>query len=100
VIRKILIAIAAIAVLYFAIEGGQFGTSDLWRQRQNRQRLQHDLDSLKARVDSLKKYRARLDTDRELQEKLARENFGMVKGDKELLYLIGPPDTTKGPKKP
>jgi len=41
----------------------------------------------------------RLDTDRALQEKLARENLGMVRGDKELLYWLGPPDTTKGVKK-
>ena len=56
-------------------------------------------DSLTRKVDSLRRYRVQLDTDRALQEKLARENLGMVRGDKELLYQIVP-DTTLGRKKP
>jgi len=96
VIRRVLLGIVVLAVLWFAVEGGQFGTWDLWKQRQQRTLVQREIDSLQHRVDSLKKYRARLDTDRALQEKLARENVGMVRGDKELLYLISP-DTTKKP---
>lgn len=100
-IRKILAALAILAILYFAIEGGEWGTYDLWAQRRQRLALQRELDSLSARVDSLRRYRGRLDTDRELQEKLARENVGMVRGDKELLYLIGPPDSARvGTKRP
>ena len=95
-IRRVLIGIVVLAVVWFAVQGGQFGTWDLWKQRNQKRQLQHEIDSLQARVDSLKKYRARLDTDRALQEKLARENVGMVRGDKELLYLIGP-DTAKKP---
>ena len=95
-IRRVLLGIVVLAVLWFAVEGGQFGTWDLWKQRQQRTLVQREIDSLQHRVDSLKKYRARLDTDRALQEKLARENVGMVRGDKELLYLISP-DTTKKP---
>ncbi|HET9424782.1 MAG TPA: septum formation initiator family protein [Gemmatimonadaceae bacterium] len=95
-IRRILAGIVVLAILWFAIEGGQWGSYDLWSQRRQKIRLQHEIDSLAKRVDSLRKYRARLDTDRELQEKLARENVGMVRGDKELLYLISPVDTTAG----
>ena len=95
-IRRILLGIAVLAVVWFAVQGGEFGTWDLLVQRQKKARLQQEIDSLTRRVDSLRKYRARLDTDRALQEKLARENVGMVRGDNELLYLIGPPDTTKG----
>src|SRR3954471_8696983 len=100
-IRKFLLGVVILAILWFAVEGGQWGTWDLWTQRQQRIRLQHELDSLTHHVDSLRKYRVRLDTDRALQEKLARENVGMVRGDKELLYLIGPPDSSAHrPKKP
>jgi cell division protein FtsB len=95
VIRRILLGIAVLIVLWFAVQGGQWGSFDLWTQRRQKVRLQHEIDSLRKRVDSLKKYRARLDTDRELQEKLARENVGMVRGDKELLYLITPADSSK-----
>jgi cell division protein FtsB len=99
-IRRILLGIVVLAVLWFAVEGGQWGTWDLWTQRRQRIQLQHELDSLTHHVDSLRKYRARLNTDRELQEKLARENVGMVRGDKELLYLITPDSARGAVKKP
>ena len=94
-IRKGLLALAILGVAWFALQGGEFGTWDIFTQRQKRARLEREIDSLQTRVDSLRKYRARLDTDRVLLEKLARENVGMVRGDKELLYLIGPKDTTR-----
>jgi cell division protein FtsB len=96
-IRRVLLGIFVLAALWFAVEGGQWGTSDLWKQRRERAQLQREIDSLTRRGDSLTKYLKRLETDRALQEKLARENVGMVRGDKELLYLITP-DT--GQKKP
>jgi cell division protein FtsB len=94
-IRRALLGIAILAVIWFAVQGGEFGSWDLFKQRQQKKQLQHEIDSLQRRVDSLKKYRVRLDTDRALQEKLARENIGMVRGDKELLYLLS--DSTKKP---
>ena len=84
-------------MIWFAVEGGEFGSWDLFKQRREKKQLQLEIDSLQRRVDSLKKYRARLDTDRELQEKLARENVGMVRGEKELLYLLSPDSTKKPP---
>jgi cell division protein FtsB len=96
-IRRALLGIFVLAALWFAVEGGQWGTSDLWKQRREKAQLQREIDSLSRRVDSLRRYRARLDTDRSLQEKLARENIGMVRGDKELLYLISPDSGQKKP---
>src|SRR5689334_20191958 len=95
-IRRVLLGIVVLTVIWFAVQGGEFGSWDLWKQRQSRKLLQHEIDSLQRRVDSLKRYRTRLDTDRALQEKLARENVGMVRGDKELIYLLTP-DTAKKP---
>ena len=96
-IRRVLLGIFVLAAAWFAVEGGQWGTSDLWKQRRERAQLQREIDSLTRRVDSLRQYRRRLDTDRALQEKLARENVGMVRGDKELLYLISPDSGQKKP---
>jgi cell division protein FtsB len=96
-IRRALLGIVVLAIIWFAVEGGQFGSWDLLKQRRQKAQLQRELDSLQHRVDSLKKYRTRLDTDRALQEKLARENVGMVRGDKELLYLITPDSAAKKP---
>ena len=95
-IRRVLMGLVVLTVLWFAVEGSEFGSWDLWKQRRQKAQLRREIDSLQRRVDSLKQYRARLDTDRALQEKLARENVGMVRGDKELLYLLSP-DTAKKP---
>ena len=44
------------------------------------------MDSLQALVDSLAAYKKAVQTDPLVQERIAREEFGMVKGDRELLY--------------
>ena len=78
--------LATLGVAYFAIEGGEYGTSDLIRQRIRKNRLMSEIDSLTRQIDSLETYRKALLTDPVLQERIAREQFGMVKGDKELVY--------------
>ena len=85
-IRRLLVALAIIAVLVFAVQGGEYGTRDLLRQRVRRRTLLKTIDSLQRTVDSLKRYKRRVETDPALQERIAREEFGMVRGDKEMLY--------------
>jgi cell division protein FtsB len=94
---KLLAAAAvALAALVFAVQGGEYGTTDLWRQKQRRVTLLGSIDSLQQVVDSLKRYKRRLQTDAALQERIAREEFGMVRGNKELLYRFAEPaDTTR-----
>lgn len=84
-------AVGAVAV-YFAIQGGEYGTTDLLRQRRQRQRLDHELDSLKRIVDSLRLHKQRVQNDPKTQERIAREEFGMVRGN-ELLYRFVEPDS-------
>ncbi|HEY4138585.1 MAG TPA: hypothetical protein VGN65_09045 [Casimicrobiaceae bacterium] len=74
------------AAVWFAIQGGEFSTLDLARQRQTRVSVNRSIDSLRRVVDSLKRYRDKLEHDPATQERVAREVFGMVRGDKELLY--------------
>ena len=85
-VRRLLVAAGVLAALAFAIEGGEYGTRDLMRQKE---RLA--IDSAQHVVDSLKRYRKRLETDPALQERIAREEFGLVRGDKEVLYRIAEP---------
>ena len=89
--KRILIAAGALAALVFAVQGGEYGTRDLMRQRERKARLTTAIDSLQSVVDSLKRYKHRLETDPVLQERIAREEFGMVRGTKELLYRIAEP---------
>ena len=70
----------------FALEGGEFGTLDLFHQQREKTRITRSIDSLKRVVDSLRRYQNAVERDPTTQERIAREVFGMVRGDKELLY--------------
>ena len=94
-VKRLLVAAGLLAALIFAIEGGEYGTRDLMRQKQRRARLALAIDSAQRVVDSLKRYKKRLETDPVLQERIAREEFGMVRGDKEILYRFAEPDSGK-----
>ena len=96
--KRIITAAAIIAALLFAVEGGEYGTHDLLRQRARRAELLRAIDSLQRDIDSLRRYTHRLETDPALQERVAREEFGMVRGDKEILYRFDDPPTP--PSKP
>ena len=82
--------------LVFAVQGGEYSTLDLLHQRREREHITAAIDSMTRVVDSLRRYRDRLQRDPKLQERIAREDFGMVRGTKELLYRFAAPrDTTR-----
>lgn len=89
--KRLAIVVAAGAIVFFAVQGGEWGTLDLISQKRRMAALEQNVDSLQHVVDSLKRYRKRLDTDPALQERIAREEFGMVRGNKELLYRFAEP---------
>ncbi len=86
------IAVGAVA-LVFAVQGGEYGTIDLLRQRRQTAALQAQVDSLQRVVDSLGRYRDRVLHDPALQERIGREEFGWVRGNKEVLYRFAGPDS-------
>jgi cell division protein FtsB len=88
--RVILWLIIAAAAL-FAVQGGEYSTMDLWRQRERKMSLQAETDSLAREVDSLRAEATAVQTDRATQERIAREEFGMVRGDKEIVYRFDEP---------
>ena len=96
-LRNLLWLVVGAAALWFAIQGGEYGTSDLWRQHRQRVRLLREIDSLGRLVDSLKRYKQRVLADPRTQERIAREEFGMVRA-KELLYRIAEPDSISPPR--
>ena len=98
--RIILLALGALAVGWWFVEGGEYGTSDLVRQKARRRAILATIDSLEKEVDSLRKYRQAVETDARLQEKIAREEFGMVKGDREVLYRFADPSPADSAAKP
>ncbi len=79
------LAALAIAVISFAVQGGEYGTTDLLSQKRRLAEAQASVDSLQRRVDSLVAYKRLVETDPATQERIAREEFGMVKAG-EILY--------------
>jgi cell division protein FtsB len=92
--KRLLFLAAAAGIIVFAVQGGEWGTFDLISQQKRMAELEASVDSLQHIVDSLKTYRRRLETDPALQERIAREEFGMVRGNKELLYRFTEPTVT------
>ena len=97
-LRRLVLGLVALIAIAFAVEGGEFGTVDLFRQRREKARLTRAVDSLQRIVDSLQRYRDAVEHDPATQERIAREVFGMVRGDKEILYRFA--DSTSGPVRP
>ena len=94
-LKRLLLVVAIVAVVVFAVQGGEYGTSDLLHQRARRQALIAKLDTLQRQVDSLTRRKRALQDDPALQERIAREEFGMVRGNKEILYRFADPDSAK-----
>ncbi len=89
--KKLLLAAALLIAIIFAVQGGEYGTRDLMKQKTRRAKLLATNDSLQHIVDTLKRYKRRLETDAALQERIAREEFGLVRGNKEMLYRFADP---------
>jgi cell division protein FtsB len=93
--RALLWTVGGASALYFAIQGGEYGTGDLLRQRWHAHALRTGIDSLRRVVDSLKRQADLVKNDPRVQERIGREEFGWVRGDKELLYRLAAPDTSR-----
>ena len=95
--RLVWIVIGAI-VLVYALQGGEYSTTALLSQRARATRMRASMDSLKHEIDSLTKVKKAVLADPSVQERIAREEFGMVRGNKELLYRFAEPDSaTRAP---
>jgi cell division protein FtsB len=86
-------AVAALAfALYFAIQGGEYGTTHLLELRADVEREQTQVVRLRVLVDSLTRAAEAIRRDPRVQERVARESFGMIRKG-EYLFRILPGDT-------
>src|SRR5712671_7040138 len=81
-------ALIAVAV-YFAVQGGEYSTRDIYVLSRRNRTLTREVDSLQRQVDSLGRFLRLVKSDSATMERIAREEFGMVRGDKEILYRFG-----------
>jgi cell division protein FtsB len=78
-----------IFALYFAFQGGEYGTLDLRQLRQNVEEESTNVVRLQQLVDSLGRVAAAIERDPRMQERVARERFGMLRKG-EFLYRLVP----------
>jgi cell division protein FtsB len=83
---------ALVFALYFAIQGGEYGTLDLLKLRREVAAEQEKVALLKHALDSLGREATAIEHDPRVQEHVAREQFGMIRGG-ELLYKLVPADS-------
>lgn len=86
--RRGLWTLGIAAIVWYALEGGEYGSSDLLAQKARRDSLQLVLEQLHDSVDALEAQLKNVTSDPARLEKLAREEYGMVKGNKEILYRL------------
>jgi len=84
------------AMAFYAVEGGEYGATDLLALRGQVRRARADLSRLRHEVDSLQRLERALRTDSALQEKVARELYGMIRPG-EMLYQVVTPDGAARP---
>ena len=76
------------AALYFAVQGGEYSTLQ-WLELRKRERAEAALvEKLTREVDSLARVKKRVETDPAVQERVARELYGMLRpGEVEYTLL-------------
>ena len=75
--------------LYFALQGGEYGTLDLLQLRREEAEESSNVERLHQMVDSLGRAAWAIEHNPRMQERVAREKFGMLKKG-EFLYRLVP----------
>jgi cell division protein FtsB len=90
--------VVIVVAVFFAVQGGEYSTRDLYVLNRRQRTLAHEVDSLQRQVDSLGRFLRLVKGYSATMERIAREEFGMVRGDKEILYRFGEGPSTSGDK--
>jgi len=84
------------SALYFALQGGEYGTLDLLQLRRDEAEERAAVLSLGRLVDSLTRAAVAVELDPRVQERVARERFGMIKKGEFLYRLVPSNDSVSG----
>ncbi|MBC8087772.1 MAG: septum formation initiator family protein [Phycisphaerae bacterium] len=87
-LNRAVVAALACGLVWFALEGGEYGTRALFAQRDRKAALEADVEQLKQEVDSLQKEKTLVLKNDAVLERIAREQYGMLKGSKEILFWM------------
>ena len=81
--------VGAVVLLGLAVWGGEYSTADWLTMRRQLADERDKVAALQVEVDSLAKAAKDLETNPAVQERVAREEFGMIR-DGEILYRVVP----------
>ncbi|MEO6068629.1 MAG: septum formation initiator family protein [Gemmatimonadales bacterium] len=85
--RWLVVGVLILAAL-FALQGGEYTTSDLLRLKRQLREERDAIVQLKVDVDSLGKLATAVEHDPRTQEKLARDQFGMIRAGEHLYRIV------------
>lgn len=88
--RWILLAVV-LGALGFALQAGEYSTGQWLELRRREQAMRAEVDSLTREVDSLTRLRRLVETDPAWQERIAREQYGMLRKG-EIEFTVVRPD--------
>ena len=84
---RFIVLLLFVALLFLAFGGPDDGLPALWRQRQELAEAEGNVAQLQAENDSLRQVLWRLENDLDYVEKVAREEYGMVKEGEKVYRL-------------
>jgi cell division protein FtsB len=84
---KLIGVLVLVSALIFSLAGGEYGTLDWLELRRQERAEQRAIAELTVEVDSLKRFAKAVETDRRVMERIAREEFGMIRKG-EFLYRL------------
>jgi len=87
--RRAVIGVVLLLAATFALLGGTYTTFDVFRLRSEVASEHEAIIQLKVAIDSLDKVAQSLERDPRTQERMARDQFGMIR-EGEYLYRIVP----------
>jgi cell division protein FtsB len=84
--------VALLLALVFAAQGGEFSTLDLLALRRRERDERARVAELRQMVDSLTREAQLIERDPKVQERIARESFGMIRKGEFLYRIVPDPD--------
>jgi cell division protein FtsB len=87
-IRKLAAGAVIAAALYFLLLGGEYTFVDLWRIDRMQDREVIELEAVRAEVETLQQRVDSLESDTATLERIARENYGMIREGERLYRFI------------
>jgi cell division protein FtsB len=92
-VRRFLLPALLGLAAYYAVFGGEYSLLELRRARAEIELQERELSALTRTLDSLRAWVDSLQNDSATLERLAREQFGMIREGEVLYRLAEPPDS-------